>query len=271
MSALEKDEPVPADGPGTDRQFATTLQRGLQVLACFDASEPMLTNKEIAARTGLPRPTVSRLTYTLTVLGYLKHHPHIGKYGKYELGTAVLSLSHPLLANLNVRQLARLPMRDLAEYAKGWVSLGTRERLSIVYIETARARDTVDVKPDIGQTFPILISAMGRAYLAALAPDERTRLLNQLLVKEPELLKQHIDNVQQCLKDFETYGFCFSLGDYDPHTHAVAVPMRLPDTQEILVFNCAVRVDRLAPNALCNDLGPRLLDMVKAIESALHY
>src|ERR1039457_5610771 len=63
-----------------DRQFATTLARGLDVLRCFSATEPELTNKEISGRTGLPKPTVSRLTYTLTRLGYLRHLPHIGKY-----------------------------------------------------------------------------------------------------------------------------------------------------------------------------------------------
>jgi len=53
-----------------DRQFATTLARGLEVLRCFTPLEPLLGNKEISVRTGLPKPTVSRLTYTLTKLGY---------------------------------------------------------------------------------------------------------------------------------------------------------------------------------------------------------
>jgi hypothetical protein len=62
-----------------DRQFATTLARGLDVLRCFTATEPELTNKEISGRAGLPKPTVSRLTYTLTRLGYLRQLPHAGK------------------------------------------------------------------------------------------------------------------------------------------------------------------------------------------------
>ena len=45
-----------------DRQFATTLARGLEVLRCFTPLEPLLGNKEISVRTGLPKPTVSRLT-----------------------------------------------------------------------------------------------------------------------------------------------------------------------------------------------------------------
>ena len=269
LPALLKLERPATEGAHGDRQFATTLQRGLQVLACFSASDPVLTNKEIAQRTGLPRPTVSRLTYTLTLLGYLQHHPHVGKYGKYELGSAVLSLAHPLLANIAVRQVARLPMKELADHAQGWVSLGLRDRLNMVYIETARSARAQSVKPDIGQTFPIVVSAMGRAYLAALPPRERDELINQLQVKTPELWTAYADRVAQGLVDYIERGFCVGRGDYDPNTHTVAVPLRRPGTKQVLVFNCAIRVSDLAPGALESDLGPRLAQMVRAIESAL--
>src|SRR3990170_5821307 len=83
------------------RQFATTLARGLEVLRCFTPLEPMLGNKEISVRTGLPKPTVSRLTYTLTKLGYLRHNMRLSKY---QLGSAVLSIGYPLLASMSVRQ-----------------------------------------------------------------------------------------------------------------------------------------------------------------------
>lgn len=255
--------------PDPDRQFATTLSRGLQVLACFSAAEPFLANRDIAERTGLPRPTVSRLAYTLTRLGYLQHHPHLGKYGKYELGSAVLSLAHPLLANLGVRQVARLPMKELADHARGWVSLGIRERLSMVYIETARSEGSRAVKPDIGQTFPIVVSAMGRAYLAALPAHERTAMINQLQVKTPALWNAHAAQVERGLNDYIERGFCLGQGDYDPHTHTVAVPIRPPGNAQVMVFNCAVRVENLAPGALESDLGPRLAQMARSIESAL--
>lgn len=253
----------------SDRQFAATLARGLEVLATFTAADPQLTNKDISDRTGLPRPTVSRLTYTLTRLGYLQHLPRQGKYGKYELGSAVLSLAHPLLANLSVRQIARLPMKELADHAGGWVSLGLRERLSMVYIETARSARTGSVKPDIGQTFPILVSAMGRAYLAAVEPKEREALVNHFRVKSRELWDRYGDRVEEGVRDYAERGFCVCKGDYHPSTHTVAVPLRWAGMQQVMVFNCAVRVDTLADGALEGDLGPRLVQMVRAVEAAL--
>ena len=61
-------------------RFASTLSNGLDVLKCFSASEPLLGNKEISEMLGLTRPTVSRLTFTLVGLGYLRRDERTGKY-----------------------------------------------------------------------------------------------------------------------------------------------------------------------------------------------
>src|SRR2546423_6603602 len=136
MGAPEPAAPL-SQTPGTfsyehdgDRQFATTLARGLEVLRCFTPLEPLLGNKEISVRTGLPKPTVSRLTYTLTKLGYLRHNMRLGKY---QLGSAVLSIGYPLLASMNLRQVARPLLKELADYRHRPVSMGGRRRLDMGY------------------------------------------------------------------------------------------------------------------------------------------
>src|SRR5258708_24867833 len=96
-----------------DRQFATTLARGLEVLRCFTPLEPLLGNKEISVRTGLPKPTVSRLTYTLTKLGYLRHNMRLGKH---QLAPAGLPIGYPPLASMNLRQGARPLTKELSQY-----------------------------------------------------------------------------------------------------------------------------------------------------------
>src|SRR5690606_35108514 len=72
-----------------NRQFVTALARGLELLRCFRPDSAELSNQLLARRSGLPRPTVSRLTYTLRTLGYLDYDPDSGKY---RLGPGVLAL-----------------------------------------------------------------------------------------------------------------------------------------------------------------------------------
>ena len=64
----------------------------------------MLGNQEIAHRTGLPKPTVARLTHTLTELGYLNY---IRRFRKYELGASVLALGYAAISSMDVRRASR--------------------------------------------------------------------------------------------------------------------------------------------------------------------
>ena len=249
-----------------DRQFATTLARGLEVLRCFTPLESMLGNKEISVRTGLPKPTVSRLTYTLTKLGYLRHNMRMGKY---QLGSAVLSIGYPLLASMNVRQVARPFMKELADYCNGSVSMGVRDRLNMVYVESCRSGNAITTLPDIGTSVPIAQATIGRAFLAACTPAEREAVLNQMKVKEPENHRKYRSAIDKSLEDIRARGFCASLGELRREVHAVGVPMRRTVDGEIAAFNCGVPAFALKKGQLEDDIGPRLLAMVRNIEAAL--
>ncbi|MCX7961341.1 MAG: IclR family transcriptional regulator [Burkholderiales bacterium] len=248
-----------------DRQFATTLARGLEILRCFTPGEPLLGNKEISQRTGLPKPTVSRLTYTLTRLGYLRHNIRLGKY---QLGSAVLSIGYPLLASMSIRQIARPFMKELADHAGGSVNMGIRDRLNMVYVESCRSGNVATL-PDIGTSVPIAQSVIGRAFLYACTPAEREAILNQMKVKQPEMLRRNQAAIAKSLEDIRARGFCVSNGDLRREVHAVGVPMRRSVDGEIVTFNCGVPAFMLKKGQLEEDIGPRLVAMVRNIEAAV--
>jgi DNA-binding IclR family transcriptional regulator len=56
-------------GAGT----VSALERGIAVLRCFEPGGGALRNGELARRTGIPKPTLTRLAATLVSLGLLKH------------------------------------------------------------------------------------------------------------------------------------------------------------------------------------------------------
>lgn len=249
-----------------DRQFATTLARGLDILHCFTPRESQLGNAELAARTGMTKATISRFTYTLTRLGYLRVNR---MNNKFQLGSAVLSLGYPLLASLGVRQIARASMKDLADQIRGSVSLGMRDRLNVVYLESSRGSSPLGLPPDIGLSYPIVRTAMGRALLAALPPERREALCNEIAVKSPQDWSTFRDRVMSSIDYFYERGFCVSYGDLRREVHAVAVPMKPAPDGEILVFNCGVPSYLLKDNQLEADIGPRLVSMVRNIEGAM--
>ncbi len=254
------------DEESKDRQFVNALARGLELLRCFRPGEQFLTNAELAKRTAIPKPTISRLTYTLTKLGYLAYSEQLGKY---QLGAGVLALGYRMLSNFDVRKMARPPMEELAEYAQASVSLGTRDRLSMVYIETCRSSANVTLRLDVGSRIPIATTAMGKALLCVLPEAERDYLLDHVRQHDPERWPRIKAGVEQGFKDYQELGFCISAGEWQTDVHAVGVPTFGADGEQVMAFNCGGPAFLLSREKLVDDLGPRLVQLVKNIETNL--
>ncbi len=255
-----------ARGKTKDRQFVTALARGLEILRAFVPNDGPLGNQEIAQRTGLPKPTGSRLTHTLTRLGYLNY---LDRLEKYQLGTAVLSLGYAVLANLGIRMIARPFMQELADYGGASVSLGSRDRLNMVYIEHCRPDTPITLRLDLGSRIPLATTAMGRALLAALPDDERGYLMEHIAQADARQWPRVRAGIEQAIEDYRTRGFTLSVGDWQHDVHAVGVALKPPDGSPILALNCGGPAFLYDRKRLVNDLGPRLVNLVRNVEAAI--
>lgn len=250
---------------GKERQFVTALARGLEVLRCFEPGDRLLGNQEIARRTGLPKPTISRLTYTLTRMGYLNYSE---KHCKYQLGTAVLPLGHSLLSNLDTLKMALPLMQELANHSHAAVSAGARDRLGMVFLRGCHSSDaTASLAMESGIRIPIATTAMGRALLCGLPERDRELLMNHIRKDSGNDWPRLRTGIEQALRDYEELGFCLSLGDWRKDVNAVGVPMLPVAGARLLTFNCAAPSFLIRRHMIEDDLGPRLVNMVRRIEA----
>lgn len=238
-----------------DKQFATTLARGLELLHCFTPERPVLGNSEMASMLGLPKSTISRLSYTLMCLGYLANTEY---YGKYRLGPATLSLGYPLLAQFTMRKIARPLMFKLAKTLTCSVSIGIRDRYSMVYIEVVRTGASNVYAHDVGSTHPLLGTAIGRAYLQGCTPTAREGLLNQAMVKDPHQWEAFGQRAQESAREFALHRCCTSVGEIIPDIQAVAVPLGRVQGIDIAAMSCTFQGLPLDVQWLRRDVAPRL-------------
>jgi len=250
----------------TDRNFVVALSRGLEVLRAFQPNDGLLGNQEIAARTKLPKPTISRLTYTLTKLGYLTPVP---KFEKYQLAPSAMARGYAALANLGVRHLSEPYREDVMRATGGAVAGGGRDRHSMIYFGQSRNGLTLGVQLDVGSRIPIATTAMGRAYIWALPPDERAALLRELRDHYGSRWAKMRDGIERSGEMVAKYGFAMSTGDWQNDVAAVGVGLKLNDGTGPYAFNCGAPAFRFTEDRLRNDIGPRLVAMVRNIEQAL--
>ncbi len=258
----DENKNVPAE---KERQVVTALARGLSVLRSFRQGDRFLGNQEIAERTGLAKATVSRLTHTLTVLGYLNHSK---RFSQYSLGPAVLALGYSMLGNLDILKSSRPLMQELADRSHTQVSIGTRDRLSMLLLDSReRIEATVSLPREPGTRIPIANTAMGRALLCGLPEDEREILMDNIRQQDPANWPNQKTCIEQAMRDYQERGFCLSIGQWRSDVNAVAVPMLPIAGSRRLAFNCAAPSFVLRQHMLEDDIGPRLVNLVRTIES----
>jgi DNA-binding IclR family transcriptional regulator len=260
-------EAVLAENAG-DGAFATTLAKGLVLLEAFDARKTMLGNMELSVRTGIPRPTVARLTHTLAELGYLRYDEDLAKY---RLGARALRMAHPILAGMQFRQAARPLMQELAASVRGTVSIGLLDGTAMIYVETARSGDVGPHVPDIGMPIPVVLTAMGRAAAAILPAADSVLLEAQIKADDADLWSAYRDKYRAGIRQCADRGFCTCYGEYMASIHAVAAPLFYARSlRQSFAINCGIPAFRLQPGQLEAEIGPRIRALADSIRALVN-
>lgn len=248
---------------GEDRYYITALARGLEVLSCFRSGDRSLSNQQIAERCGLPKSTVTRITYTLTKLGYLVQLPDGGRFA---LGNATLALGSATLARMDVRQLARPLMQELAEFSGATVAIAVRDKLSMIYVEVSHSTAALALTLQVGSRIPLATSAIGRAYMARASEQEREEILNRARELDDQAYANVVTGLERALADDREYGCATSFGDWQKHVNGIAVGFRPVSGNSAMAINCGGPSTTLSQEFLLNEVRPRLLELAQRLE-----
>ena len=243
------------------------LARGLAILRAFTPRNHWLSNQEITAHTALPRPTVSRLTTTLTSLGYLAYS---NTTGKYRLGTSVLTLGFSTLAKMDVDVLARPPMQQLADAADAVVVLASRDGMAMVAREVCHSsRSIYTLRVDVGSRLALPHSAMGMALLGAMTAQERAETLQEISTafrkQWPELRRQ----IDAAIAQYTQVGFCSTVETMESGVNGIAVALDTPGAPHSYTIGLAGPKFNFPPDRLDGEFGPKLVAMKRDLETRL--
>ncbi len=207
---------------GTGPDFVEALARGLDVLGCFDAAQPAMSLAEVAAATGLARPTARRLLLTLQQLGYVRSGA-----GTYTLTPQVLRLGMAYVSSLGLWDIARPHLADLVAHTHEPSSMAQLDGSDIVHVAWVAVPKIITLRVDIGTRFPALQTSQGKVLLAALAPDELSAVLAQPSRSGlPPFVPRHPDDVAAELMTVRARGWALADEELAPGIRSVAVPVR---------------------------------------------
>lgn len=246
-------------------KMVAPLARSLAVLGAFAPRNDWLGNRDLAARTGLPASTVSRIVRALASLGHLQYSP---SQRKYRLTAAVLSLGYAASSSTDLQHVECLQMQAFAEQHNVHVSLGTRDRLDVIVLGTWSRPDSQSTRHlEVGVRLGIASSPIGWALLAALPEAERLYLMQHVERRPPREWGSLRRRSGEAIAEIRQKGFCSSLGGWHEDRGIVATPLT-PADRAPLVLACVVPSSQLTRARVERVLGPGLRGMARALQAS---
>ena len=172
-TAAKNDRPLERD------PFVQSFARGLSIITCFSADNPVMTLSEIAERVNLSRAATRRFLLTLENLGYVSLDGR-----NFQLTAKVLDLGYGYLSSLSLPEIAQPHLEVLASKVHESASASVLDGTDIVYVARVPIRRIMSVKINIGTRMPAHATSMGRVLLAGLAtPDLKAMISNLEILK----------------------------------------------------------------------------------------
>jgi len=208
---------MPRTGQPAVRHVAA-VERALAVLDALSDDSPELGTNEIARRTGINASTVSRLLATLAS-GHMVEH--VSATGRYRLGPRLLQLGSLVLGRLDLRDVARPHLQELARATGETVTLsapGEHDAVTVDFVQGSASVQSVARlgRPSIGHA-----TATGKVLLAfghGELPSGPLQAHTKRTITDPARLGSELARVSR-------QGYAEAVGEREPDLNAVAAPV----------------------------------------------
>lgn len=211
--------PTKATAPATDRPGGVqSIGRAFSLLETMADHDGIMGLSALAAKLGLPLPTIHRLARTLVDLGYLRQEPN----RQYALGPRLIRLGESSSRMLSV--WARPHLTRLVDELGESANLAMLDGDQVVYVAQVPSRHSMRMFTEVGRRVLPHCTAVGKAVMANMDPLAVTQLLGRtgMPLQTPNTLTDP-DAFAEELKRTRDQGYALDEGEQEVGVRCVAV------------------------------------------------
>lgn len=204
-----------------DNNSVRSVERAFDLLAVLEAADHPLGLSPLARAAGVPTTTALRLLTVLERRGLVEKD-----LGRYQLGTAIVSLSRAFLTRNTLSRAALPILEELTVLSGETASLYARRGFQRIIVQRVNSPNPVRFSIRVGEQLPLHLGSGGRVLTAAMPEEELRRFLDQL--GEIRLASGEILSREEFLAKLERVrrqGFAVSLEERSIGVVSVAAPV----------------------------------------------
>jgi IclR family acetate operon transcriptional repressor len=215
-----------------------SIERAFELLELLADAGGTLGLSELSSASGLPLPTIHRLVRTLVNQGYVRQEPS----RRYTLGPRLIRLGEASGRLLGT--WLRPHLVHLVQLTNETANLAMLDGEEIVYIAQAPSPHQMQMFTEPGRRVSAHCTAVGKALLAQLAPDDARAILKRsgmpgvtaATITDPDILLAHLEVIRR-------QGYAIDDGEQEVGVRCFAVPLAAsPAMQAISVSGPVARM-----------------------------
>ena len=246
-----------------DKEFMTTLAKGLAVLGAFGRQRPTMTLSEAAGVADLSRATARRVLRTLTQLGYVEQDGRT-----FSLSPQILDLGFAYLSTQSWIDRALPLMRELSERLGESSSAAILQGNDIVYVARVPARRIMSAALSVGSRLPALHTALGRIMFGYLDEAEIwRRLMSQRIEAYTPQTITDLQALFDRIRADRAQRFSIVDEELERGLRALAVPVLDRSGQAVGAINLSTHSTRTTRNEMREHFLPELNRIAEQISS----
>ena len=247
----------------SDPNFVEAVARGFDVVRVFDARRPVMTLTEVAAASGLARPTARRILLTLETLGYVRNDA-----GGYVLTPRVLELGMSYVQALGLWDVARPHLEKLVSRTGESSSIAQLDGSDIVYVARVAVPKIIALQVSIGTRFPAPQTSLGKVLLAALPAESLDGVLAEpgRSGVQPAWQPARAE-VDAALSEVRARGWALTDEQLAPGIRSIAAPLRDGTGEVVAAMNVTVHAAETSLETLTGTYLPLLLHTASEVSA----
>jgi IclR family KDG regulon transcriptional repressor len=161
-----------------------------------------MTYSEVVSALKIPKSSAHRILKDLTELGYLNFNPETKRYfGSLRLA----SLGAEVMSHFRLREHIRPYLMEMHRGTEHTINLGIMEGTTGVFVDKIESRDFgIKLFSEIGKTFPLHCTGLGKALLAFSPEKDVSRFLETRLeavtertITDPVVFRRELSLIRQ--------------------------------------------------------------------------
>ncbi len=247
------------------REAMGGLAKGLAVIRAFTREQPSLTLSDIARAAAMPAATARRCLLTLEELGYVTRNGRA-----FLLRPKVLELGAAYLESMNIEQLTKNHLEELARKTADSAALCVLDGTEIVYVARASVRTLMRLEAHVGSRFPAHATSTGRVLLAGLSPERlreyfQAAHLEALTDRTVTAAARLVELIEECRRT----GYSVVEDELAYGVIALAVPVLDQRGRVVAALNTSSHSRKITQARLLRDRLPMLQQAARQISADL--